>query len=238
MKKRISNDEFLDALTELLLVEGISGLTVGEIAARMHCSRRRLYDIAQTKEEIFCAMVERFFGQALGQGEALVSRERDLTAALAAYLDVGVQAAGRISVPFLRDIEDTPAAKSAFDDYQHARTVRLTQLVDKGVRQGVFVSCHGQVVSELILGAALRLRRPAFLAQADLSIEEAFQEFYRLLLGGLLTDAAASKAATRRSPTAVGGTRKARSGAVPGMKKRSPNDDDVGQLLIAAWNRE
>lgn len=237
MKKRLSNDEFLDALTELLLAEGISGLTVGEIAARMHCSRRRLYDVAQTKEEIFCATVERFFGQVLGKGEALASREKDLTVALAAYLNVGVQAASRISVPFLKDLEGTPAAKSAFDNYQHARTVRLSQLVDEGVRQGVFVSCHGQLVSELIFGAALRLRRPTFLARADLSIEEAFQEFYRLLLGGLLTDAAAPKAAIRRSPTTVDGTRKARSGAVPGRKKRSLSDDDVGRLLIAAWNR-
>lgn len=237
MKKTTKDDEFLDALTHLLLAEGIRGLTVGEIAARMHCSRRRLYDIAQTKEEIFCVLTERFFSQILGQGEALASREEDLTGALAAYLDVGVQAASRISVPFLKDLEDSPAARSAFDNYQHARTVRLSQLVDEGVRQGVFVPCHGLVVSELILGAALRLRRPAFLARADLSIEEAFQEFYRLLLGGLLTDAAAPKAALRANPVGAGGARKARPNVSGKKKQPVKDDDDVGRLLIAAWNR-
>ena len=98
MKKKLTDEEFFDALTHLLLAEGIKGLTVGEIATRMHCSRRRLYDIAQTKEEIFCAVVKRFFDGILGQGEALIQREQDLTAALAAYLDVGVQAASRIGV--------------------------------------------------------------------------------------------------------------------------------------------
>lgn len=237
MKKTTKDDEFLDALTELLLTEGIRGLTVGEIAARMHCSRRRLYDIAKTKEEIFCVMAERFFGQILDQGEALASREEDLTAALAAYLDVGVRAGSRISVPFLKDLEDSPAARSAFDRYQQARTVRLSQLVDQGVRQGVFVPCHGLVVSELILGAALRLRRPAFLAQADLTIEDAFQEFYRLLLGGLLTNAAAPKSALRGNHAVGTGTRKARQNTSGSQKRPTKEDGDVDRLLTAAWNR-
>ena len=236
MKKTLTDDEFLDALTDLLLAEGIRALTVGEIAARMHCSRRRLYDIAQTKEEIFCVLTERFFRQILGRGEVLASREEDLTGALAAYLDVGVQAASRISVPFLKDMEDSPAARKAFDNYQHARTVRLSELVDEGVRQGVFVQCHGLVVSELILGAALRLRRPAFLARADLSIEEAFQEFYRLLLSGLLADGAAPKAPLRGKTAGAGGAGRVRPNTAA-RKKRSMKDDDVDRLLIAAWNR-
>jgi AcrR family transcriptional regulator len=188
MRKNISNDEFMDALTDLLLAEGIKSLTVGEIAACLHCSRRRLYDIAQTKEEIFCAAAEHFFNRVLSQSESLIGSEQDLTAALAAYLNVGVQAASRIGPQFLKDVESSTTARGIFDRYQKARTVRLSQLIDEGVRQGVFAPCHGLVVSELILGAALRLRRPDFLAQVDLTLEEAFQEFYRVLLGGLLID--------------------------------------------------
>ena len=118
MKKKLTDEEFFDALTHLLLTEGVKGLTVGEIAARLHCSRRRLYDIAQTKEEIFCAVVQRFFDSLLRQGEALIHREQDLTTALAAYLDVGVQAASRIGVQFLKDVEDSAVARGIFDHYQ------------------------------------------------------------------------------------------------------------------------
>lgn len=231
MKKKLTDDEFFDALTDLLLAEGIKGLTVGEIAARMHCSRRRLYDIAQTKEELFCAAVEHFFDGILGQGEALIDREQDLTAALAAYLDVGVRAASRISVQFLKDVEDSATARSIFDRYQQARTVRLSQLIDEGVRQGVFAPCHGLVVSELILGTALRLRRPAFLAQADLTIEEAFQEFYRVLLGGLLIDTTAPK-------VAQDGTRTRRTTARRTSAKKDTGDDKIDMMLMAAWNRD
>lgn len=231
MKKKLTDDEFFDALTNLLLAEGIKGMTVGEIAARMHCSRRRLYDIAQTKEEIFCAAVKHFFDGILAQGEALIEREQDLTAALAAYLGVGVRAASRIGVQFLKDVEDSATARSIFDRYQQARTVRLSQLIDEGVHQGVFAPCHGLVVSELILGAALRLRRPAFLAQADLTIEEAFQEFYRVLLSGLLIDSADPK-------MGHGGVRSGRATARRTSAKIDVGADEVGTVLMAAWNRD
>lgn len=234
MKKALTDDAFFDELTHLFLTEGIKSLTMGEMAARLRCSRRRLYDIAQTKEEIFCATVDRFFRSVLDKGEMAVRDEKDLTVALAAYLDVGVQASGRIGVPFLKDLEDSEAGRALFDGYQQARTVRLSQLIDEGVHQGVFVACHGRMVSEMILGAALRLRRPAFLAQAGLSLEEAFQELYRILLGGLLADASARKSVQAKAPAGA-----AIAGKAQPARAAEPPDagDDVSRLLIAAWNR-
>jgi hypothetical protein len=84
-------------------------------------------------------------------------------------------------------VEAFDPARAAFDDYQQLRATRFCQLIDEGVKEGVFVKCHGQVVSEVVLGA-MRLRTHAFLTQANLTVEEAFQEFYRVLLGGLVTE--------------------------------------------------
>ena len=95
----------------------------------------------------------------------------------------------------------------------------------------MFAPCHGLVVSELILGAALRLRRPAFLAQANLTIEEAFQEFYRVLLGGLLIDSATPK-------VTQDGTRTGRTTARRTFAKKDVGADEVGAMLMAAWNRD
>ncbi len=230
MRKALTDDEFLDGLTQLFLVEGVKNLTVGEIAARLHCSRRRLYDIAQTKEEIFCASVRHFFHGILEEGDGLIRNQQNLTAAIAAYLEVGVRAASRIGVQFLKDMEESEAARTIFDSYQQVRTMRLSQLIDEGVCQGVFVKCHGLVVSELILGAALRLRRPAFLAKANLTIEDAFQEFYRVLLGGLMVDVAGQKTVECDASQA----------AVPDASQAGQpvGNDEVGTLLLDAWNRD
>ena len=221
MKKTFKDYEFLDSLTALFLAEGIKRLSVGEIASRLHCSRRRLYSIAKTKEEIFCAIVERFFQSVLDQGDALIRSEPNLTSAIAIYLDLGVRMGRRIGVLFLKDLEESEPARIIFDNYQQARTFRLSELIDEGVRQGVFVPCHGLLVAEVILGAALRLRRPAFLSQAGLSIEAAFQEFYRVFLNGLLADATVPKAAQSDNKRADDDTI---SGQYKAQKKREMPD--------------
>ncbi len=203
MAKTATEDAFLKRLIDLLLAEGIGNLTIGTLASRMRCSRRRLYGLAETKEAIFHAATACFFNEVLDEGEALIrSRQQDLAATLTAYLDVGVRAAGRMSARFQKDLEETESTRACFDAYQQARARRLSQLIDQGVGAGVFSPCHGQVVTEMMLGAALRIRRPGFLAHADLTLEEAFAEFYRVLLGGLLADTSAPSRRPRRHPPA------------------------------------
>ncbi|MFJ4289522.1 TetR/AcrR family transcriptional regulator [Cupriavidus sp. NPDC089707] len=235
MRTTLTNDEFLDELTGLFCREGIKNLTVGEIAARLHCSRRRLYGIAETKEEIFCVAVDHFFRVLLEQGEAIIREEPDPTVAIAAYLNVGIRAGSHMCAQFLKDIEDSEAASASFDAYQQARADGLTRLIDDGVRKGVFVPCHGRVVSELLLGAALRLRRPAFLAQANLTIEEAFRELYRAVLGGLLVKATAPGSTKRGAQAGRGTARTARQGG--SAKPLATGDDELHKVLMAAWNR-
>ena len=167
-----------------------SGWVTSHAVTRLRCSRRRLYGIAATKEEIFCSIVDRFFQAVLDQSEDIIRKGLNPPAAIERYLALGVTAASRIGVNFQKDVDESEVARAIFDRFQQRRTLMLAELVDEGVRLGFFIPCHGLLVSEIILGAAMRIRRPAFLGQAVLTLEEAFQEFYRLLLGGLLVDAA------------------------------------------------
>jgi AcrR family transcriptional regulator len=186
MTKRRDADAFLDELTELFIHEGIRDLTIGELARRMQCSRSRLYEIAPTKEQIFCSVVARFFDRALAQGRAQAALAPDAASALVDSLAVGVRASARISVAFLRDMEAIDEARQLYDTYQHERTTHFSELIAAGAAHGVFVECNAAVVAEIMFGAALHLRNSAFLARAGLTIDAAFEQFYGLLLGGLL----------------------------------------------------
>lgn len=209
---RRDTDEFLDELAALFLAEGIRDLTIGEIARRMRCSRTRLYAIAPTKEEIFLFIVDRFFTGVFEEGKATAARAPNPARALIESLAVGVNAGKRTSVAFLRDVEASEQPRQSFDRYQLARTRSFSHLVDQGVAEGMFVECHGAVVAELVLGAALRLRQPAFLSREGLTLESAFDEFYRVLLRGLLTPERREGDSTARR------SRKRNEGATPGSK--------------------
>lgn len=204
MKKFLDDEAFHAELTNLFLSEGMRALTVGSIAARLRCSRRRLYELAQTKEELFCQVTQRHFDTALAAGDAVLEHAQgDLAEILTQYLWVGAKAGAQLSTPFLEDLEAFPEAKKIFDNYQNLRVAHAQGLIEQGIRQGIFVPCHTLLVIEALRSAGQRLRHPDFLTQAGLTMDQAFEEFYRIFLGGLLAQrpaGAAKEQQTRRQP--------------------------------------
>lgn len=183
---RRSADAFMQQLVALVTQEGISGLTVGEIAARLQCSRRRLYDLASTKEELLRVVAREVFDDVLRQGAVAATGQTDAAAAVVTYLHVGVTAAARLSPAFRADLEATAEGRAVFDDYQEARRKGLQTLIDAGAASGRLVPHNAAVIAEAALGAAHRLRQPRVLQHAGVSMETAFSEFYAVLTMGLL----------------------------------------------------
>jgi len=185
MAKRRTDEEFIQELTRLLSVEGVSSLTIGEIAQRMHCSRRRLYEIAATKEDLFVGICRDVLTANLEKGYAAARKAPDAATAISAYLHATLNASG-LSKAALTDLDALESGKAVFDDYQLARVRGLESMIEEGVRQGLMAPHNPRLVSEAILGAAHRLRNQQFLMETGMKIGEAFTEFYEIILNGLL----------------------------------------------------
>lgn len=182
---RRTEQEFRKELTELLIEEGISKLTIAEIAERLSCSRRRLYQIASTKEELFLTVCKSVFDKSLQIGHAKASIETDSIKEINAYLQATLKTSGMKPACFL-DLESTEEGRQIFDNYQLARVRGLEEIIQRGIKQNVFHNLNPRLVSEAILGAAFRLRKQEFLVDVDMSISEAFGQLYNIILNGLL----------------------------------------------------
>ncbi|MBV4398241.1 TetR/AcrR family transcriptional regulator [Advenella alkanexedens] len=176
---------FMQQLTALLITEGISKLTIADIAARLKCSKRRIYQIAPGKEELFLHICREVFNSKLEQGFAKANKESEPVRIIKAYLTATLNTSG-ISKACLIDLEATEQGRKLFDDYQLARVRGLEGIIEEGIKQQVFAPQHPRLVSEAILGAAHRLRNPVFLEETGMRIGDAFEQFYRLVLEGLL----------------------------------------------------
>ncbi|WKU18500.1 TetR/AcrR family transcriptional regulator [Advenella alkanexedens] len=176
---------FMQQLTALLITEGISKLTIADIAARLKCSKRRIYQIAPGKEELFLHICREVFNSKLEQGFAKANKENEPVRIIKAYLTATLNTSG-ISKACLIDLEATEQGRKLFDDYQLARVRGLEGIIEEGIKQQVFSPQNPRLVSEAILGAAHRLRNPVFLEETGMRIGDAFDQFYRLLLEGLL----------------------------------------------------
>lgn len=186
MRTTRSNEEFLAELADLIKREGVSSLGVGEIAARLRCSRRRLYEVADTKEGLLLVVARQQFQDSLAAGFEVAAAESDPARRLVAYLNAGVRSAETLGAAFLADLQQTEEGRAMFDEYQLARSKGSREILEAGVRCGEFKAMNFDVVTEVLLGAAFRLRNPDFLHRAKLTVSEAFSEAYALVLQGLM----------------------------------------------------
>ena len=62
-----------DALVDLVLSQGFSQLTMDQFAAQLNCSKRSLYALASSKEQLAVLAVRHFFKRATDQVEAAIA---------------------------------------------------------------------------------------------------------------------------------------------------------------------
>ena len=191
-----------EALEDILLREGFRRVSVGELATRLRCSRRTLYELAPTKEDLFVRVVDGFLHGIRRKGDEAARTATDFPARIERYLAPGISETARAANVFFADVASLPATRRLLDAHQKMRIAGLRDMIAAGARRGIFRGLDPYLVAEVFTGAYRRVSQPDFLASANLSMAEAYAEVGRLLRHGLLhPDAPRRKRAHGRRPS-------------------------------------
>jgi AcrR family transcriptional regulator len=127
-------EELLDALIELYLAEGFLAFGMGDLAARLRCSRSSLYLVASSKEQIVVTAVRRYFRRAEDRIEALVAAEPDPGRRLAVSLAAVADELAPASERFYADLAEYPPARAIYVENTERAAQRVQDIVTEGVR--------------------------------------------------------------------------------------------------------
>lgn len=178
-------EELLDALECIVLSEGFARLSVSLMAARLSCSKRTLYELAASKNELVLHVLDRFFTRIRINAARASDDVADPEQRIYAYLQVGVRAAERLSPATVQDIHNWPPARQIWHEHVRQRVDGLSRMIEHGIRQGAFRDISPAFVAEVVFASINRLREPDFYHSTDLTLSEAFDELYRMLVGAL-----------------------------------------------------
>jgi len=170
----------------MFLAEGFRHLTVGDMVDRLHCSRRTLYSLAPSREELVLAVLGRMMNHMGVEARVRAAACDDPGDAIAAYLDAGVRVWRRSSPAFHEDLESYVPTRQLYDRHLQIAWEMLGNLVERGIREGTFRRRNPRLVAEILDAAVDRIRRPDVLARARVSRAEAVAELSGLLRQGLL----------------------------------------------------
>lgn len=177
--------QFMQELRDLLLAEGIFNLTMADIAERLKCSRRRLYEIAPTKEELFLRIADETLRSLREAGVREAAKYSTPSEKILAYFECGVVVASQMTITFLRDLDRLEAGRRMFDEHQHARVRAAEKYIVDGIADGSFAPCPPRFVAEVLFLVVKELRDPEFQSAVGLSFEQGLRETYKLVLNGL-----------------------------------------------------
>lgn len=180
------HQELLDTLESIFLEEGFSHLTIGEMVARMRCSRRTIYSLAPSREELILIVVDRMLKRLGLEASAAAAAQSDPWEAIQAYLERGVTTLARATPAFNDDLESYLPTRHLYARHLSFALKVLGDLVRSGVTEGYFREVHPPLIAEVLAYAAERIRRPEVLERSGLSDQEALFEFGTLIRSGLL----------------------------------------------------
>ena len=182
----VRRERLNEELELLFLREGFLHFSTEELARRLHCSKRALYQIAPSREQLFETAVERWLAKLRKSGVEAAARANDPLAAVTDYLGAAIVATRDAGAQFVRDLSRFPATYRRLMSHQRQRIAGLERLIEEGTARGDFRGVHPKLVAEVMLNAVAQLVDPEVLARVGLTMSQAFAELYDIVEHGLL----------------------------------------------------
>jgi AcrR family transcriptional regulator len=179
-------EALLDRLEEIFVREGFARVTIGELATRLRCSRRSLYELAPGKNDLFVLVLDRILRRIDATGRAAASASASYEERITAFIEPGIAELAGASPAFFADIAALPAARSRLAEHQDNRKDQLEKLLGKGMRARAFRKVHPAVAARAMVAAYRAVTDARFLAGVDVTSSEATREVESLFLNGIL----------------------------------------------------
>jgi AcrR family transcriptional regulator len=179
-------EQFLHRIEQIFLRDGFRRVTVAELAATLRCSRRVVYQLAESKEALFLLVLERVLGRIERSGREAASAAVGTGNKITSFIQPGLTELRHATPVFFADITAYPPAARLLARHQDSRERELCKLIERGVRSGECRRLHAEVAAQALLAAYRAITSPAFLSHVDISLTEAVGEGRDLFLYGLM----------------------------------------------------
>lgn len=177
--------QLVDELVDLFLAEGFARLTLDELAARLGCSKRTLYALADSKEQLAVRAVRFFFKRATDQVESAIARTRSPATKVTRYLEAVAEALRPAGEEFRRDLARTAATREVYEQNTAAAAGRVRQLIDEGIRAGAFRPVSAALVGEVVTATMRRITSGELGRATGLDDAQAYAELARLVVAAV-----------------------------------------------------
>jgi AcrR family transcriptional regulator len=176
--------EILDELGAVVDA-GFADLTMAELAARVSCSLRTLYELAPSRDELMLIVVDRSLWHIGRTAASALDGDMAPLDALRAYLRAATVAVSRTTPAFARDLAAVPAAQRLNDAHSDYLVAVTRCILDLAVERGDIADVDTGAVARVMAGLGRDFARPEVISTLRSSPKEAADALVDVILRGL-----------------------------------------------------
>ena len=174
-----------DRLVDLVLTQGFRHLTVDQVAAELNCSKRTLYALAASKEQLAVLVVRDFFRHAAEEVETAIAGTRSPAKKVTRYLEAVAEALRPASRAFRDDVASFAPTAEIYEQNTLAAAVRVRELIDFGTQAGAFRKVPADFVGEVVTATMRRITSGEIRRATGLTDAEAYSELAQLVVAAI-----------------------------------------------------
>lgn len=174
-----------DELIDLVLAEGFAHLTMDHVAARLNCSKRTLYALADSRDQLATEAVKLFFRRATEQVEQAINRTRAPAKRVQRYLAAVAAALAPASRAFLDDVADFAPTREVYEANTAAAAQRVRDLITEGTEAGAFRAVRADFVAEVVTATMYRITSGEIQRSTGMGDAESYRQLAQLVVAAV-----------------------------------------------------
>ncbi len=165
---------------------GIRAVKMDDIAHNLGISKRTVYELYATKEDLLCEVVTSRQQEYARRMEELVRNSENTMDVLTGFLSMQLESAASTNFNFYKDLVKYPKVAQVMNEYRDRQHAASAQFFAKGVEEGFFLSSVDYAVFNRI-GSGVMDMLCADDAYEDLTFRELFGSYLYVILRGICT---------------------------------------------------
>jgi AcrR family transcriptional regulator len=185
----------LDELETVMHTQGFLHLSMDDLARILRCSKGTLYRLAESREELFDLALRQWCARVRDDGWHAADATESWAERFEGYCRASVTSmkAYNTSTAFWQDVKRSPRGRAVFLEHQKLRIDGLESLVRIGADSNSVRDVNPRLLAELMLRCMALMIDPDFSASIGMRVEDAVDEWYRIIEYGILAPGAPAR---------------------------------------------
>ncbi len=175
--------DVLTRLDQLLMANGFTSFTIVDLAREVGCSRRTLYEIAPSKEQLVLIVLDRRLHSMGRAALGAIDPASDSADQIRQYIQGAI--GHEVFSPMMHDlVEHAPALRLVERHYRFSMSV-VQRLVSIGIDRGEFAPIDPAIVAAVVTGSSHYFMASDVISDTGVPLAELVSGMLDLVLAGL-----------------------------------------------------